>query len=56
MSFGGCESLENIIIPSSVIKIGNDAFGQCASITVKYSKDSPAHKYAEENRIKFELI
>lgn len=48
--------MRNIIIPSSVIKIGNDVFGQCASITVKCSKDSSAHKYAEENHMKFELI
>lgn len=42
--FRGCSSLKSI------------AIWQRESLIIKCSKDSSAHKYAEENHIKFELI
>lgn len=44
-SFNSCYSLENIIIPESVTSIGNNAFYDCSSLTIKCE--------AKENSVKW---
>ncbi len=56
-AFNQCWSLRKIIIPKSVVKIGEDAFFNIKSeITIACYKDSYAHKWAQKNNIMFELI
>ena len=56
-SLGNCWSLRKITIPQSVVKIENDAFFNIADeITMVCYADSYAHKWAQNNKVKFELI
>lgn len=55
-AFTSCGNLKNIVIPASVDHIGDDAFADCPNITISCNEDSYAHKYAEENDLRFVLI
>ena len=53
-AFSYCSGLKEITIPESVTAIDKDAFKGCVEgFTIKGYKDTAAHKYADENNIKF---
>ena len=55
-AFFGCSKMEKIVIPDSVVTFGTYAFRSCPSLTVYCNKDSSAHSYAVENKIKYKLF
>lgn len=56
-AFGNCWSLTKITIPSSVVEIDDDAlFNTLINARVACIQNSTAHKWAQKNKIKFELI
>ncbi|MBQ4466846.1 MAG: leucine-rich repeat protein [Firmicutes bacterium] len=55
-AFRECTALSSVEIPDTVGMIEEDAFDNCDDLTIICSRDSFAHKYAEENSIKVELI
>lgn len=52
-TFGGCTSLKNVTIPSSVIKIGPDAFEKNSILKITGESGSLANDYALEYNITF---
>ena len=54
-AFWNCMDLKSVTIPSSVTFISDSAFASCFNLTVTCSRDSYAHKYCVNNKIKFEL-
>ncbi len=54
-AFRGCTSLETITIPASVTTIGTQVFNGFTG-TIYCSKDSTAHTYAINNKIKYVLV
>ncbi len=54
--FAGDSNLNKITIPKSVTNIGDNAFMKCKKVTIYCYKDSAAHKYAVDNKIKFKLL
>ncbi len=55
-SFAKCKNLKEITIPDSVQKISNYAFYKSNNVVIKGNKNSYAHKYAKDKKIKFEPI
>ncbi len=56
-AFYHCDNLESIVIPNSVINMGEDVFESYYwEITIKCYKGSYAEQYAKENNIDYELI
>lgn len=56
-AFNQCWQLRKIIIPKSVVKIGKEAFSNIKSdVTIVCYKESYAHKWAQSNKVAFELI
>ncbi len=55
-AFYGCRVLTGIIIPDSVIGIGNYVFEDCNRLTIYGSSGSKAQKYAKEYIIPFEIL
>jgi hypothetical protein len=55
-AFSQCDSLTSVTIPYSVSYIGFGAFKGCENLTIYCFEDSIAHRYAEDNNIRFELI
>lgn len=56
-AFNQCWQLRKIIIPKSVIKIGKEAFFNIKSdVTIFCHEESYAHKWAQRNKVTFELI
>nr|AGS54224.1 hypothetical protein [uncultured bacterium contig00107] len=53
-AFYDCKNLESVTIPDSVTNMIN-SFDRCFKIVIRCGENSYAHKYAEENGIKFEL-
>lgn len=49
-------ALEKVVIPRSVASLGTDAFAGCPNLTLYLYAGSPAHDYAMENGIPFELV
>lgn len=54
-AFCWCTSLEYIVLPNTVTSIGEAAFYQSAEEII-CTKDSVAHKYAENNDLKYKLV
>ncbi|MBO5995346.1 MAG: leucine-rich repeat protein, partial [Firmicutes bacterium] len=54
-AFKECTALRSVEIPDTVGMIEEDAFDNCDDLTIICSGDSFAHRYAEENHIRFEL-
>ena len=53
-AFYGNNKLLKVIIPDTVIKIGDDAFGNCSSkLTIYASESSKSLDYAKANKIKY---
>lgn len=55
-AFADCRDLEQILIPESVTSIGEDAFSSDDNVVIYCYADSKAHRYAEENSIRYVLI
>lgn len=55
-AFACCAFLEEVTLPRSIKFIGENAFDSCPILTLKVYKKSYAHKYAEKNGLKYELI
>ena len=55
-AFANNANLESIIIPSSVMYIGNDIFEDSNNVTVYCYEGSTAHTYVQENNISFTLL
>lgn len=56
MAFRNCKKLGKIVIPASVETIEDDVFIESPNVVIYCKKDSAAHRYADKNKIKFELI
>lgn len=54
-AFGNCQKLKRIYIPESVDNIDKEVFTGSPRVTIECLKDSEAHKYAEENHIRYRL-
>ncbi len=54
-AFECCTGLTHIEIPNSVTEIGYYAFEGC-NATLKVEENSYAHKYAQENDLKYEIV
>ena len=52
-AFSYCINLSSITIPDSVTSIGLGVFDGCDNLTIHLEKNSYAHKYAVDNKIKF---
>jgi hypothetical protein len=53
-AFLGCEKLKSVTIPKSVTEIGYAVFYGCADgFTINGYKNTAAHKYAKEQRLRF---
>ena len=50
-AFGYCRNLKSISVPASVNYIGENAFMDCMSLTIRCSKGSYAESYAVKNKI-----
>ena len=55
-AFSGCSSLQEIVIPEGVTSIGDNAFYTRGTLVIHCNEGSYAEAYAEENKIKYELI
>ncbi len=56
-AFRNCDSLETLYVPPTVGSIGKDAFTQWeGNLTLKVREGSPAHLFATENRLPFEVL
>lgn len=56
-AFNQCWQLRKIKIPKSVVKIGKEAFFNIKSeVTIVCCEDSYAHKWAQNNKVMFELM
>lgn len=56
-AFNQCWQLRKIIIPKSVVKIGKEVFFNIKSdVTIVCYEESYAHKWAQSNKVTFELI
>ena len=55
-AFNNCTSLSYVTVPANVTTIANNAFSNCPNLTIRCYKNSYAHQYAIDNKIKFELI
>lgn len=54
-AFSGCRALRTVRIPSGVTHIGAEAFRQCPDVVLQVAPDSPAHRWAAENGVRFVL-
>ena len=54
-AFYGCDNLEKAYLPESVVKIGDEAFGDCQYLTMYVRENSAALQYARSENIPFEL-
>ena len=52
-AFSGCVSLPLMIVHDTVKTIGENAFSGCPGMTVICGENSAAHRYCEENRLRF---
>ena len=55
-AFCNCSSLESLTIPRSVKEIATTAFVACPSLILYCYKDSYAHRFAAEQKIKHQII
>ena len=52
-AFCKCSGLKKIILPKSLVKIGNAVFRKCENLTIHAPAGSYAETYAKENGIRF---
>ena len=55
-AFMDCNNLKSIIIPDKVVSIAEETFDNSDNLTIYGNKDSYAQQYAQEQKIKFDLI
>ena len=55
-AFGSCHALQSLTLSRNIQKIARDAFGDCRSLTLRVCEDTPAHRYAMDRRLRFEMI
>jgi hypothetical protein len=55
-AFAGCSSLGETYLPGSVIEISSGAFTGCGRLVIQCHEDSTAHRFAEKNNIRIELL
>ena len=55
-AFAHCENLKKIVIPASVTTLDKNILKSSSLAVIYCYKDSEAHKFAEENNIKYVLI
>lgn len=53
-AFNNCKKLKKVIIPEGIKYISNSAFENCPNIVIYGKENSYAHRYALNNKIKFE--
>ncbi|MBR3764322.1 MAG: leucine-rich repeat protein [Clostridia bacterium] len=56
MMFQGCGALASVSIPEHVTHIGDWAFKDCPNLTLRVHADTPAHKFVQQNNLRFEVI
>ena len=54
-AFAGCTALGHVFIPETVEEIGEQAFNRCPNLVIECKEGSCAHRYAVENKLRFEL-
>ena len=52
-AFQNSSELQIVIIPDTVLQIGNDAFSECDNVVIITSEGSTAEEYAIENSIPY---
>lgn len=55
-AFYYCTKLESALLPANTASISADAFESCAKLTLYVEENSPAHAFAVNNNLAFELI
>ncbi len=55
-AFFGCTGLSSVLIPSSVMTIGEGVFNQCQGLTIKCHAFSTAHVYAVNHGMPYQLL
>jgi len=55
-AFFGCTNLAEVTIPPCVTAIGEGAFARCPNLTLVVTAGTVAHRYAQENGLRFSTI